>query len=408
MGSPRSYAASRNRPGRLAGSPRRRHLDRPRLRGDLLGGIRSLLLQALHPLALAGVDRHSSYRDDPFGRLQNTGAFIAATTYGSADLAQSTVAAIGRMHDRVQGSLSDGRTYSARDPRLLEWVHVALVDSMLTAYLEFGHNGPISADGYVADMAVVGAAMGVVDPPRSHGELTARIDGFRPELSGGAGARQMRDFIMSAPCPGAAAGIRRAGAAARTRCPTGPFICSATSRRAPARRARAVVPTRRCGRCHSHWFGPRRKPRGTPVGRCWVGGRSVTVLLGILAAAAVVVGLVALLGFIMSRTVVRGNAQKAAVALGPMGPGDGTRAPPSWLRSGPSAPCASPLTPVRFAAGVGRSSPSTRRDRRHRVPYETGSGGRLKRPCLPLAAPTPALPGRLPSPTPTRWVRRLT
>ncbi len=208
-----------------------------------LGGIRSLLLQALHPLALAGVDRHSSYRDDPFGRLQNTGAFIAATTYGSADLAQSTVAAIGRMHDRVQGSLSDGRTYSARDPRLLEWVHVALVDSMLTAYLEFGHNGPISADGYVADMAVVGAAMGVVDPPRSHGELTARIDGFRPELSGGAAARQMRDFIMSAPLPLALQpGYGVLARAARDTLPDwAVHLLGDQPAGAPARRARAVV-----------------------------------------------------------------------------------------------------------------------------------------------------------------------
>jgi uncharacterized protein (DUF2236 family) len=100
-----------------------------------VGGIRSLYLQALHPLALAGVDRHSSYREDPFGRLQRTGAFIAATTYGSADLAQQTVDAVRVMHRRVQGTASDGRTYSAQDPRLLEWVHISLVDSMLSAYL---------------------------------------------------------------------------------------------------------------------------------------------------------------------------------------------------------------------------------------------------------------------------------
>lgn len=166
-----------------------------------LGGIRSLLLQALHPLALAGVDRHSAYRDDPFGRLQRTGAFIAATTFGSAEQAETTVATIGRMHDRVSGTLTDGRAYSARDPRLLEWVHVALVDSMVTAYLEFGHDGPISADAYVADMAVVGAAMGVVDPPLTRRDLSARIAGFRPELAGGPDARRMRDFVLSAPLP---------------------------------------------------------------------------------------------------------------------------------------------------------------------------------------------------------------
>ncbi len=106
-----------------------------------VGGIRSLYLQALHPLAMAGVDRHSTYREDPFGRLQRTGAYLAATTYGSAELAQQTVDAVRVMHRRVQGTASDGRAYSAQDPRLLEWVHIALVDSMLSAYLHLGREG---------------------------------------------------------------------------------------------------------------------------------------------------------------------------------------------------------------------------------------------------------------------------
>jgi len=166
-----------------------------------LGGIRSLLLQALHPLALAGVDQHSSYREDPFGRLQRTGAFIAATTYGSADLAGQTVRAVQSMHARVAGTAPDGRAYSAQDPRLLEWVHVSLTDSMLRAYLDFGRDGPIDADGYVADMAVVAGAMGVPDPPRSQSELGAALDGFRPELRVDEHVRRTHRFILGAPMP---------------------------------------------------------------------------------------------------------------------------------------------------------------------------------------------------------------
>ncbi len=165
-----------------------------------LGGIRSLLMQTLHPLALAGVDEHSDYREDPFGRLQRTGAFIAATTFGSVGLAERTVAAITAMHDRVTGDVA-GKPYSARDPRLLEWVHVALVDSMLSAYLAYGHDGEIDPDAYVADMAVVGSALGVVDPPLSLTALRRSIAGFRGELSGGPRAERMRDFVMSAPLP---------------------------------------------------------------------------------------------------------------------------------------------------------------------------------------------------------------
>lgn len=166
-----------------------------------LGGIRSLLFQALHPLALAGVDRHSSYREDPFGRLQRTGAFIAATTYGSDRLAQQTVQAIAGMHSKVQGTAPDGRPYSALDPHLLMWVHVALTDSMLRAYLDYGHDGPIDADGYVANMAVVAEHMGVVDPPRSQAELAAVIDDFRPELRVDDDVRRTHAFIRNAPLP---------------------------------------------------------------------------------------------------------------------------------------------------------------------------------------------------------------
>ena len=166
-----------------------------------LGGIRSLLLQALHPLALAGVDQHSTYREDPFGRLQRTGAFIAATTYGSAELAQGTVDAVRVMHRRVNGRAGDGRGYSAQNPELLLWVHLALTDSMLQAYLLYGRDGAIDADGYVADMAVVARAMGVDDPPGSQAELAAALEAFRPDLRVDDLVRRTHGFIMKAPLP---------------------------------------------------------------------------------------------------------------------------------------------------------------------------------------------------------------
>jgi uncharacterized protein (DUF2236 family) len=166
-----------------------------------VGGIRSLYLQALHPLALAGVDTHSSYRQDPFGRLQRTGAFIAATTYGSAELAQQTVDAIGVMHRRVRGTASDGRAYSAQDPHLLERVHIALVDSMLSAYLHLGREGTIDPDLYVADMAVVGARMGVLDPPRTVADLEQRFAAFQPELRVDNLVHRTHRFVTEAPLP---------------------------------------------------------------------------------------------------------------------------------------------------------------------------------------------------------------
>lgn len=166
-----------------------------------VGGIRSLLMQALHPLAIAGVNRHSNYRLDPFGRLQRTGDFIAATTFGSVELAEQTVAAIQHMHKKVQGNLADGRHYSAQDPHLLAWVHVVLVDSMLCTYQNYGMSGPINANEYVANMAVVARAMGVPDPPTSVAELAAVIEAFRPELSGGQEPDAVKEFVLNAPLP---------------------------------------------------------------------------------------------------------------------------------------------------------------------------------------------------------------
>lgn len=166
-----------------------------------VGGIRALLLQALHPLALAGVQQHSTYRDDPFGRLQRTGAFIAATTFGSVELAEQTVAAVTAMHRKVRGSAPDGRSYSAQDPRLLLWVHVTLTDSMLASYQAFGRDGRIDADAYVADMAVVGRAMGVVDPPTTADELAAALAGFGPDLHSDEASAATAAFVLHPPLP---------------------------------------------------------------------------------------------------------------------------------------------------------------------------------------------------------------
>ena len=156
--------------------------DRPirRVHGDasmFVGGLRALLLQSLHPLAMAGVAEHSDYRGDPWGRLQRTSTFLAVTTFGPADDAQRAVDKVRGIHRRVHGIAADGRPYEASDPHLLEWVHVAEVDSFLRAHQLYGAR-PLDQqerDDYVADTARVAAALGVVDPPRTEDELRQRI-----------------------------------------------------------------------------------------------------------------------------------------------------------------------------------------------------------------------------------------
>lgn len=166
-----------------------------------LGGLRALLLQSLHPLAMAAVAEHSGYRGDPWGRLQRTGAFIAVTTYGTEADAEQAVRRIKAVHARVRGTAPDGRPYRASDPHLLEWVHVAEVDSFLRCYQRYGTR-PLTAterDGYVADMAHVAAAIGVPDPPRTEAALAERIAAYRPELRGTAEARSAARFILMTP-----------------------------------------------------------------------------------------------------------------------------------------------------------------------------------------------------------------
>lgn len=180
--------------------------DRPirRVHADasmFVGGLRALLLQSLHPLAMAGVAEHSDYRGDPWGRLQRTSTFLAVTTFGPADEAQRAVDRVRGIHQRVRGVAADGRPYHAADPHLLEWVHIAEVDSFLLAHQLYGETPLDQAgrDGYVADTARVASALGVVDPPRSEKELGERIERFRPELCGTAAARDAARFLLLTP-----------------------------------------------------------------------------------------------------------------------------------------------------------------------------------------------------------------
>lgn len=166
-----------------------------------VGGLRALLLQSLHPLAMAGVAEHSDYRHDPWGRLQRTADFLAATTFGNVDTAEAAVARVRSVHQRVRGRAADGRTYSANDPHLLRWVHICEVDSFLASYRRYGaaELTDAQADQYVADMAVVAEALGVNHAPRSVRQLRGEFKDFRDELQGTAQARQAARFLLLEP-----------------------------------------------------------------------------------------------------------------------------------------------------------------------------------------------------------------
>jgi len=166
-----------------------------------VGGIRALLLQSLHPLAMAGVAGHSGYRSDPWGRLQRTSTFLATTTFGTVRDAEAAVATVRGIHERVRGRVPDGRTYAASDPHLLSWVHAAEADSFLAAYRRFGAGrlSPADEDGYVAQSGLVAERLGAVDTPRTVAELDALMDRYRPELSASTEAREAARFLLLQP-----------------------------------------------------------------------------------------------------------------------------------------------------------------------------------------------------------------
>ena len=163
-----------------------------------VGGIRALMLQSLHPAAMTAVAEHSGFKGDMWGRLARTSTFLATTTFGAADDAQAAVDAVRRIHDRITGTLPDGTPYAASDPHLLRWVHVAEIDSFLLAHQTYGA-APLDQAGrdeYVAQTAVVAGKLGVVDPPTTEAELTAAVEGFRPELEATDHAREAVSFLV--------------------------------------------------------------------------------------------------------------------------------------------------------------------------------------------------------------------
>lgn len=175
-----------------------------RVHGDasmFVGGLRALLLQTLHPAAMAGVADHSDYRSDMLGRLARTSRFLAVTTFGHEEDAQQAVDVVRAIHERVTGTLPDGTPYAATDPHLLEWVHVAEIDSFLAAHQVYGRRplGAAERDRYVAQAAVVARSLGVLDPPTTESALAERLADFRPELAATDDARQAVHHVLFRP-----------------------------------------------------------------------------------------------------------------------------------------------------------------------------------------------------------------
>lgn len=175
-----------------------------RVHGDLstvIGGLRALFVQSLHPLAMAGVAQHSSYRSDPLGRLDRTAQYVVATTFGTTREAEQAIARVKQVHRRVRGVARDGTPYRAGDPALLSWVHNAEVESFLVAYQRFGPGlSRPDADRYVAEMTRLGARLGANDLPATAADLRAWVRNV-PERRVTREARDAARFLLAPPLP---------------------------------------------------------------------------------------------------------------------------------------------------------------------------------------------------------------
>jgi uncharacterized protein (DUF2236 family) len=171
--------------------------------GTPIAGLRSLMIQALHPLAMAGVDQHSDWRQDPVGRLSATSAYVTTITFGERAAAERAAARVRRVHEHVRGTDPvTGRPYQASDPALLLWVHAALVDSGIATSAMFGTPlSPADADRYVAEMVVAAELVGVPAAlvPSTAAGLERYIASVRPELRCTPAARESMAYLLDPP-----------------------------------------------------------------------------------------------------------------------------------------------------------------------------------------------------------------
>jgi uncharacterized protein (DUF2236 family) len=168
----------------------------------MIGGIRALLLQALHPGSLAGVMQHSRYEEDALGRLSGTIRWLTICTFGSKVALEVESARVRQMHERVKGKFStnDGseRSYKASDSDLLMWVHVAFTDSFLSAHQEYGVK-EINPDEYVKQWANAVTPLGVLNPPQNLHELQAVLKSYEPQLRVDENSKRVIQFIQNPP-----------------------------------------------------------------------------------------------------------------------------------------------------------------------------------------------------------------
>lgn len=167
----------------------------------MIGGISSLVMQALHPKALAGVWDHSSFREDLKGRLGRTAFFIAATTYGSNEMANHAIDRVNQIHQKVTGFDEFNEPYRADDPQLLAWVHLTETRSFMSSYESYRSESlnAHAKDQYFLEMKMLGERLGAIDLPDSYSGTEHAIRQYIPQLHYGDRAKSIIGMLDNFP-----------------------------------------------------------------------------------------------------------------------------------------------------------------------------------------------------------------
>lgn len=167
----------------------------------MVGGLSSLIVQSLHPRALAAVWDHSDFRHKLKERLGRTAYFVAATTYGSESLAMNAIRRVNTIHAHIRGIDLQGRPYVANEPELIRWVHLVEVSSFLAAYQHLAKQplSPQACDQYIAEMTRVGHLLGAIDLPMTYAATQAELLGFSEVLRFDARAQEILHIIQAYP-----------------------------------------------------------------------------------------------------------------------------------------------------------------------------------------------------------------
>ena len=150
----------------------------------MVGGLSSLMIQALHPRALAAVWDHSNFRHQLKARLGRTALFVAATTYGGVELATRHIHRVNAIHAKIRGVDLKGQAYCANEPHLIRWVHLVETISFLNAYqhLSLHPLSPSECDRYIVEMNKVGEMLGATNLPSTFSGARQAMTQYEPEL----------------------------------------------------------------------------------------------------------------------------------------------------------------------------------------------------------------------------------